>query len=181
MSSPEPVRQGADRPDAFVAFDVMAAGYAQDIVEIGAVRYEDGVEVSEYSTFVNPGRAVSAEDLEGSGIPPSALAAAPGLDEVIWAFDGFLKGAVLAAHASSYNVWLLRRAYEKVNRALLSPTADALRYAPRLYSILRRRYPYPDFLMNDFMAPGVEPYRAVECARLSGEEYLRAFDTISGC
>ncbi len=165
---------------AFVAFDVAAVGHAQDVVEIGAVRYAGGAEVAAYSTLISPGRTVPPEELEGTGISPSMLAHAPGLREVIPAFDAFLKDAALLAHRDSYSVWLLHKAYEKAGDALVRPTIDALPCAPRLFSILRRRYPYPDYLMNDFMTPRAEPYRALDCARVSGGEFLRAFEALYG-
>lgn len=165
---------------AVVAFDVAAVGCAQDAVEIGAVRYASGAEVAAYSTLINPGRAVPPEELEGTGISPSMLARAPGLKDVIPAFDAFLIGAALLAHRDSYCVWLLNKAYEKVDDALVRPTIDALPCARRLFSILRRRYPYPDYLMNDFMTPHAEPYRAVECARISGGEFLWALEELYG-
>lgn len=161
-----------------VAFDVLAAGCDQDIIEIGAVRYENGVEVGEFSTFVNPGRDVLPEELEGSGITPGMFADAPGLADVIPAFDGFLQNAVLAAHSDSYNVWMLSKAYEKVGGALVNPTIDTISCSWRLFDVLRRRYPYPDYLMIDFMTPAAEPYRAVESARFCGTEFLMAFEEV---
>ena len=163
-----------------VAFDLLAAGYGQDIIEIGAVRYENGAEVAEFSTFVTPGCDVLPEELEGSGITPIMLAEAPRFAEVIPAFDGFLKNAVLAAHGNSYNVWMLRKAYEKAGDVLINLTIDTISWSWRLFDVLRRRYPYPDYLMTDFMTPGAEPYRAVESARLCGEEFLMAFEEVSG-
>ena len=162
-----------------VAFDLLTTGSGEDIIEIGAVRYENGVEVAEFSTFVHPGRDVSPEELEGSGIIPSQLFSAPELAEVIPAFDVFLKNAVLAAHGDSYNVWMLGNAYEKVGDVLISPTIDTISWSWRLFDVLRRRYPYPDYLMNDFMAPVAEPYRAVESARLCGDEFLMALEEVS--
>lgn len=176
-----PARKRRDRAvAAFVAFDVAAVGHAQDVVEIGAVRYASGAEVAAFSTLINPGRAVPPEELEGTGISPSMLARAPGLEDVIPAFDAFLNGAALLAHRDSYSVWLLHKAYEKADDALVRPTIDALPCARRLFSILRKRYPYPDYLMNDFMTPRAEPYRAVECARISGGEFLRALEELYG-
>ena len=165
---------------AFVAFDVAAVGCAQDIIEIGAVRYASGAEVAAYSTLINPGRAVPPEELEGTGISPCMLARAPGLRDVIGAFDAFLKDAALLAHRDSYSVWLLHKAYEKAGDALVRPTIDALPCARRLFSILRRRYPYPDYLMNDFMTPRAEPYRALDCARISGGAFLLALEELYG-
>ena len=162
-----------------VAFDLMATGSGEDIIEIGAVRYENGVEVAEFSAFVRPGRDVSPEELEGSGIIPPQLFSAPELAEVIPAFDGFLSNAVLAAHGDSYNVWMLGKAYEKVGDVLISPTIDTIPWSWRLFDVLRRRYPYPDYLMIDFMAPVAEPYRAVESARLCGDEFMMALEEVS--
>lgn len=170
--------RAANLPAALVAFDVLATGYTQEIFDIGAVRYEDGVEAAAFSAFVNPGRRMAAEELEDSGVGASMLAGAPGLLEVIPAFHSFLGDAVLAVHGDSYSMWLMRKAFERAGGALLNPTIDALPCSRRLFEILRMRYPYPDYLMNDFMAPRAEPYRAVESARLCGGEFLRAFELL---
>lgn len=178
------VRRGLDGMAAriaapFVAFDLFAAGAGRDIIDIGAVRYENGAEVAEFLTFVNPGRVLLPEEMEHIGVEPAKLAGAPGLAEAIGALDGFLKGAVLAAHRDSYNAWMLRKAHEKVGRALLNPTIDELAHARRLFDVLRRRYPYPDYLMTDFIAPPcAEPYRAVESARACGGEFLMALNEV---
>ena len=162
-----------------VAFDLLATGYDQDIIEIGAVRYEVGAEVAEFSTFVNPGRDVPPEELEGSGVTLDMLADAPDLADVITAFEGFLKNAVLAAHGDSYNIWLLRNAYKKVSYTLINPTVDALPRFRRVFDILHRHYPYPDFMIGDFIAQPCEPYRAIESARLCGEQFIHAFEKLS--
>lgn len=161
-----------------VTFDLLATGYGQDIIEIGAVRFENCVEAAEFSTFVNPGRDVHPEELEGSGITPEMLSEAPRLSDVIQALDDFIENAVLATHGDSFNVWMLRKAYEKVNNRLNNLTIDTHPCALHLFDVLRRRYPYPDYLMNDFIAPVAEPYRAVESARLCGAEFLMALEEV---
>lgn len=159
-----------------VAFDLLATGSGRDIIEIGAVRYENGAEVGEFSTLVDPGRPLLPEEIEFYGVSPSQLSGAPGLAEAIVALDGFLKGAVLAAHHKSYNAWMLRKAYEKAGGALVNPTIDELPVSRRLFDILRRRYPYPDHLLTDFIAPTAEPYRAMDSARVCGGEFLAALN-----
>jgi len=159
---------------AFVAFELITTGYNQEIIDLGAVRYEGCVEVASYSTLVSPGKALPAEALDGTGITASALTRAPGLSEVIAVFDILSRDAVLLAHGGSCNMWLLRGAYKKTGRALNRPTADALPSVRQVYDVLRRRYPYPDELIGDFIAPPAEPYRAVDCARFLGGEFLRA-------
>lgn len=164
---------------AFVAFDLIAIGYDQDIVDLGAVRYENDAEVASFSMLVNPGKALPPESLESTGIKAATLARAPGLSEAIQAFDAFLQGAVLLAHSDSYNMWLLRDAYEKVGDALIRPTMDALPRFRRVFKILHRHYPYPDFLIGDFIAQPREPYRAIESARLCGGEFIHAFKKLN--
>lgn len=173
-------QRGKNAPaTAFVAFDLIAVGYDQDIVDLGAVRYENDVEVASFSMLVNPGKALTPEALEGTGMIAATLARASGLSEAIQAFDAFLQGAVLLAHGDSYNMWLLRDAYEKVGEALIIPTMDALPRFRRVFRILHRHYPYPDFLIADFIAQPREPYRAIESARLCGGEFIHALKKLN--
>ena len=86
---------------------------------------------------------------------------------------------MVAANEDSFNVWMLGKTYEKVKDTLINPTIDTLACSRRLFDVLGRRYPYPNHLMNDFMTPGAEPYRAVESARFCGGEFLNAFEDLS--
>lgn len=180
MAASEPNQRGKNvSATAFVAFDLIAVGYDQDIIDLGAVRYENDAEVASFSMLVNPGKALAPEALVDTGIKAATLARALGLSEAIQAFDAFLQGAVLLAHSDSYSMWLLRDAYEKVGDTLIRPTVDALPRFRRVFGILHRHYPYPDFLIGDFIAQPREPYRAIESARLCGWEFIHAFEKLN--
>ena len=71
--------------DTYVSIDLETTGLnpkRDRIIEIGAIRVEQGQIVEEFSTFVDPGRKLEERITELTGIRDEDLADAPQLDEV---------------------------------------------------------------------------------------------------
>ena len=71
--------------DTYVSIDLETTGLnpkRDRIIEIGAIRVEQGQIVEEFSTFVDPGRKLEERITELTGIRYEDLADAPQLDEV---------------------------------------------------------------------------------------------------
>ncbi|NLD58311.1 MAG: PolC-type DNA polymerase III [Clostridiales bacterium] len=160
---------------AFVVLDFETTGLypsADEIIEIGAVRIEKGVEVAEFKQLVNPGRPVPPRVVEITGITTSMLANEPKLEQVFPAFEKFLEGAVLVAHNASFDMAFLRRAFKRFGKELENPTIDTLALARNLYRGLRNHK-----LASVCKHLGISlknAHRAVHDARATGEVLLRA-------
>ena len=92
---------------SFVVFDVETTGLYSDndvIIELGAVKVENGEITDKFQSFVNPKRNIPAEVQKLTGISNSMVAGAPTEDEVIRDFVEFAKGSVLAAHNASFDM-----------------------------------------------------------------------------
>ncbi|MBT7788119.1 MAG: hypothetical protein HN757_04490 [Calditrichaeota bacterium] len=79
--------------EEFVAIDLETTGLdfgLDSITELGAVRFREGVEVERYSQLVNPGKKLSKEISELTGITNEDLKDAPRLDEVAEEFIEFV-------------------------------------------------------------------------------------------
>lgn len=98
----------------FVVLDVETTGlntHTDEIIEIGAVRIENGVEVAEFSELICPGRSISDKITEITGITNAMLRGKPTLSELMPAFAEFCKGAVLVAHNAPFDIAFFRRAF----------------------------------------------------------------------
>jgi DNA polymerase III epsilon subunit family exonuclease len=86
---------------AFVAFDLETTGLDVEqceIVEIAAVRVQDGVIVDEFHSLVRPRVAVHPEAVRRHGYSEADLAEQPRFEEVWPRFRAFVGGDVLVAH-----------------------------------------------------------------------------------
>jgi DNA polymerase III epsilon subunit family exonuclease len=111
---------GADRllvDVPFVVFDLETSGAAPStgaaVTEIGAVKVLGGSVVSEFQTFVNPGRYLSDFITSLTGITDSMLAQAPTIDQVLPTFLDFLgpdRETVLVAHNAPFDMSFMKAA-----------------------------------------------------------------------
>ncbi len=97
----------------FVIVDVETTGWSPEeagITEIGAVRMSGGQIRAEFSTLVNPGRAIPPDIVELTGISDAMVAPAPQAAEALASFLDFAQGAVLTAHNAPFDVSFLAAA-----------------------------------------------------------------------
>ena len=73
-----------------------------DIIEIGAVRVEDGEIADTFDSLVNIGYEVGSFIMELTGITDKMLEEAPRLNDVISKFEAFAGDSVLLAHNASF-------------------------------------------------------------------------------
>ncbi len=97
----------------FIVVDVETTGWRPDearITEIGAVRVSAGQLLGQFSSLVNPGRAIPERIAALTGIDDAMVSAAPPLAEVLPAFLAFARGGVLTAHNAPFDVGFLTAA-----------------------------------------------------------------------
>ncbi len=75
-----------------------SAGNMDRIIEIGACKIENGVIKESFSTLINPGRKLSAEIVELTGINDEMLVGAPTYEQVMPDFYKFCHGCYLVGH-----------------------------------------------------------------------------------
>lgn len=95
-----------------VAVDLETTGLdpaRDEIIEIGAVRLVDGEIVEEYSTLVNPGRAIPAPITHLTGIRSEDVLDAPGIQTVLPQLKSFVGRAPLLGHNITFDTSFLYR------------------------------------------------------------------------
>lgn len=106
--------QSLDQP--YVVFDIETTGLSNltcKIIEIGAVRVENGEITDRFSTFVNPQVPIPYRIEELTSINDSMVMDAPTIDTVIFDFMKFCEGAVMVAHNADFDMGFIKKACEQ--------------------------------------------------------------------
>lgn len=101
----------------FVYFDFETTGFNPDvnhIIEIGAVKYSNGLEVDRFQSFVNIDERLSLKIKTLTSISDFDLADAPTLEKILPDFVSFYEDAILVAHNASFDLSFLNAALEKI-------------------------------------------------------------------
>lgn len=96
---------------AIVTLDIETTGLdpkRDRIIEIGAVRSENGVETAVFQSFVNPGIPIPSFITDLTGIRDELVADAPTESEVITAFTDFVGESPVLAHNARFDLAFLR-------------------------------------------------------------------------
>ena len=96
---------------AIVTLDIETTGLdpkRDRIIEIGAVRSENGVETAEFQSFVNPGIPIPSFITDLTGIRDELVADAPTESKVITAFTDFVGESPVLAHSARFDLAFLR-------------------------------------------------------------------------
>ncbi len=107
-----------------VVFDFETTGmspqYGDRVIEVGAVRLEDGRQVDQFQSLLNPQIALSHFITDLTGISDAMLTTAPDAQQVIADFHEFVGHSPLVAHNSSFDKRFLISEFERY--ALPVPT-----------------------------------------------------------
>ncbi len=98
---------GQSLQDPFVVFDLETTGFSpvdNRIIEIGAVRLEQGRITERFSTFVNPETPIPFHIEQLTSINDSMVIGAPKIEEILPKFLEFCSGASMVAHNASFDM-----------------------------------------------------------------------------
>ena len=126
------------REVTFVVLDLETTGgraAADAITEVGAVKVRGGEQIGELATLVDPGTGIPPAVVALTGITSASVLGAPPFATVLPSVLEFLRGAVLVAHNSPFDVGFLRAACERHGqRWPRPPTLCTARLARRVLS-----------------------------------------------
>ncbi len=98
--------------NSYVALDLETTGLRPKydrILEIGAVRVEDGVEVETYATLVDSGIPIPEQITELTGITQEMVAGSPGIRDAVDGFLAFAGTDVLLGHNLLFDYSFMKR------------------------------------------------------------------------
>jgi len=99
--------KGQSLDDTYVVFDLETTGFSpikDKIIEIGAVKVENGQITDKFSTFVNPKVPIPFEITQLTSITDQMVLDAPTIEKALPDFLEFVGDAVLVAHNASFDV-----------------------------------------------------------------------------
>lgn len=94
-------------PNKYIAFDIETTGLDpmyDEIIEIGAIKIEDGKEIETFSTLIKPEYEIDEFITELTGITNEMLMNAPKINEVLPKFMDFIKGSVILGHNVNFDI-----------------------------------------------------------------------------
>lgn len=120
----------------YVALDIETTGLSpeqDEIIEIGAVRYEDGVPIMEYSSLIKPRSWVSSKITEITGITNTMLENERSCEEVLPEFLEFVGTDDIIGHNVRFDYSFLKVHAYKQKRCFDNKAIDTLYIAKKLH------------------------------------------------
>ncbi|MFR3434437.1 MAG: PolC-type DNA polymerase III [Coprococcus sp.] len=102
--------RGQSLDSTFVVFDIETTGFSavnDRIIEIGAVKVENGMITEKFSEFVNPERPIPFE-IETTSINDRMVEDAPNISVILPKFMDFCGGSALVAHNADFDTGFIR-------------------------------------------------------------------------
>ncbi|MBE5890586.1 MAG: PolC-type DNA polymerase III [Lachnospiraceae bacterium] len=120
--------------DTFVVFDIETTGFSPDkckIIEIGAVKVQNGKIVDRFSKFINPQVPIPFRIIQLTSIRDDMVMNEPTVDVVLPEFLEFCKDAVMVAHNADFDISFIYKNCERLGidyRATVVDTVAMARY-----------------------------------------------------
>lgn len=121
----------------YIVFDIETTGLSvtqNKIIEIAAVKVEDGKEIDRFATFVNPHERIPYNIQQLTNINDEMVKDAPELEPVIRDFVEFAGDGVLVAHNARFDMGFIQASLKQLGMPELpNPVLDTLELARLLY------------------------------------------------
>lgn len=159
--------------NSYLSLDLETTGLnpkTDKIIEIGAVRIENGVQTGTFEAFVNPGRLLEDRIIELTGIQDEELLHAPEITEVLPQFLEFAKELPLLGHSVLFDFSFMKKAAVNQKLTFEKEGIDTLKIARRYLTELPHRN--LGSLCEYYQIPH-QAHRALEDARATSVLYER--------
>jgi len=164
----------------FVAFDLETTGIqpeADAIVEIGAVKFLDGIPQKPFSTLVNPQRLIPQEAIDVHGISNEEVRGQPVIRDLLGPLADYCGDLPLVAHNARFDFKFLETAIKKTRGP--APTGVVL----DTHALSKKVFPgllnyRLETLTRHFEFPNTVFHRAFEDAEYCGKIFLRILETL---
>ncbi len=156
----------------YVIVDLETTGLSpklDKIIEIGAIKIRDGIEVARFETFVNPARAIPQRITGVTGINDMMVSEAPYIEDVIGEFILFVEDLPLLGHNIAFDYSFLKVNAVNSKYKFDKFGMDTLKLA-RLY-LKDLESKGLEFLCSHFGIVDENHHRAINDAFVTGELY----------
>ena len=150
---------------SYVSLDLETTGLnprLDRIIEIGALKVENGEVADTFCTFVNPGRRLEKRIIDLTGIEDKDVEDAPYIEEILMDLFQFLGELPLLGHSVLFDFSFLKKAAVDLRFPFEKNAADTLKIARKYLAALEHRS--LDYLCDYYKIPH-RAHRALEDAR----------------
>ena len=116
--------------DTYIVVDCETTGLnpkTEKLVEIGAVKIENGRVTESFETLINPGKQMDERVVELTGITNEELKKAPAIEEILPSFVTFCKDYPLVGHNLGFDHSFLKKACVNLDLPFEKDGVDTLR------------------------------------------------------
>lgn len=159
--------------NSYVSIDLETTGLnpkTDKIIEIGAVKVEDGKITERFSAYVNPGRKLEQRIIELTGIRDEDLSDAPVMEEILPGLLPFLGDLPFLGHSILFDFSFLKKAAVNQKMTFEKTGVDTLKIARKYLQSLESRS--LDFLCEYYSIPH-QAHRALADAEATANLYCR--------
>jgi DNA polymerase-3 subunit epsilon len=160
-----------------VVFDVETSGLSPQqghrIIELGAVKVEQGRIVDEFCTLVNGAAAIDPRAQAVHGISSAMLRGQPQPEDVIPRFRDFIGRYPLVAHNAVFDARFLRAEFALQGFALPNAVECTLLLSRRKLRLPNHRLETVYQYFFGELPPDAQPHRALDDARLAARIWLK--------
>jgi DNA polymerase-3 subunit alpha (Gram-positive type) len=160
--------------DSYVVFDIETTGFSpkvNKIIEIGAVKVENGKIVDKFSTFVNPEVPIPFRIEELTSIKDDMVVGAPTIDAILPQFVEFCKGCIMVAHNADFDMSFILKNCEDLGIDFAPTYVDTVALARILLPNLNRFK--LDTVAKAVGVPLDNHHRAVDDAGCTAEIFVK--------
>ena len=163
----------------FVVFDIETTGLNKEkckIIEIGAVKIQDGEIIDRWSTFVNPKTKIPSEITNLTSITDSMVRDASVFSEQIDDFLKFCEGCVMVAHNANFDMGFMKEEAKNCGRSFDLPYLDTLILARCMYKSLPNHK--LDTLCRHLNVILAHHHRAVDDAEATAQAFVKMLEEL---
>ena len=133
--------QNQDLDADYVVFDLETTGFSPEtnrIIEIGAVKVQNGKIVDKFSTFVNPQVPIPFRIEQMTSINDSMVIDAPVIADILPEFMKFCEGCVMVAHNADFDMSFIKKNCQRLDIPCKPTIVDTVALARVLLPNLNR-------------------------------------------
>lgn len=164
----------------FIAFDLETTGTVPGvdrIVEIGAVKYENGQPIATFSTLVDPRRSIPPGASAVNGITDDMVAGKPFIENILESFAEFCGDSIMVAHNAPFDSQFLSADIKRFES--LSPAGIVLDTLPMARKVFPGLANYKlGTLVQHLKIDSGTFHRAEEDASYCGQLFIKIVERI---
>ena len=120
----------------YVVIDLETTGLSSQyerIVEVCAIKFENGVETGRFVSLINPKKKISPAASQVNRITDKMVAAAPSFEDISDELFAFMNGCFLVAHNAVFDIGFLEADFYRCNRDFKCVFYDTLDMARKIF------------------------------------------------